>query len=183
MCNTLPGTSIEVLNLEKGCSKSLFDGIFAAGGITLSQVCVMAGVEPYLVQNWVKRGFVSSPRKRLYSRDQFSRIIIINMLRESIQIDKICGLIRIIRGLPDDESDDLISDEELYHRYVDMLTENINTADPDSVLLAAERATEDFSNSQPHAKKQLCGILQVMLYAHSAASLRRSAENALAALR
>ena len=183
MCNTLPGTSIEVIHLEKGCSKSLFDGIFAAGGITLSQVCVMAGVEPYLVQNWVKRGFVSSPRKRLYSRDQFSRIIIINMLRESIQIDKICGLIRIIRGLPDDDSDDLISDEELYHRYVDMLTEDVNISDPNSVLLAAERAAEGFSNSQPHARKQLCGILQVMLYAHSAASLRKSAENALAALR
>ena len=105
------------------------------------------------------------------------------MLRESIQIDKICGLIRIIRGLPDDDSDDLISDEELYHRYVDMLTEDVNISDPNSVLLAAERAAEGFSNSQPHARKQLCGILQVMLYAHSAASLRKSAENALAALR
>ena len=78
MCNTLPGTSIEVLNLEKGCSKSLFDGIFAADGITLSQVCVMAGVEPYLVQNWVKRGFVSSPRKRLYSSYQSTTDVFIS---------------------------------------------------------------------------------------------------------
>ena len=39
------------------------------------------------------------------------------------------------------------------------------------------------SHSQPRAKKQLCGILQVMLYAHSASSLRKSAENTLAALR
>ena len=78
MCNTLPGTSIEVLNLEKGCSKSLFDGIFAAGGITLSQVCVMAGVEPYLVQNRVKRGFVSSPRKRLYSSYQSTTAVFIS---------------------------------------------------------------------------------------------------------
>ena len=75
---TLLGTSIEVLNLEKGCSKSLFDGIFAAGGITLSQVCVMAGVEPYLVQNWVKRGFVSSPRKRLYSSYQSTTAVFIS---------------------------------------------------------------------------------------------------------
>ena len=182
MGKTFPGTTIEVLHLEKGSSKSLFDGIFAAGGITLSQVCVMAGVEPYLVQNWIKRGFVSSPKKRLYSRDQFSRIIIINMLRESLQIDKICSLLHIISGIPEDTEDDLIGDEELYHRYVDMLAEGINTSDKSSVALAAERAAEDFSHKQPKAKKQLAIILQVMLYAHSAASLCRAAEDVMASL-
>ena len=84
MTTTLPGTTIEVSEMRKGISRQLFDGIFAAGGITLSQVCTMTGLEPYLIQNWVKRGFVSSPVKRLYSREQFARIVIINMLREAL---------------------------------------------------------------------------------------------------
>ena len=182
MDSTFPGTTIEVSKLEKGCSKNLFDGIFATGGITLSQVCVMTGLEPYLIQNWVKRGFVSPPQKRLYSREHFSSIIIINMLRESLQIDKICSLMHIIVGNPHCSDDDLISCEELYHIYVDMLSSNVNTSDDSSVVNAAKLAAEDFKPHIPHAQKQLSKILQVMLYAHSAASLRRSAENTLAAL-
>ena len=50
-----PGTTIEVLAMQKGGSRILFDGIFAAGGITLSQVSNMTGLEPYLIQNWAKK--------------------------------------------------------------------------------------------------------------------------------
>ena len=107
MAVTFPGTTIEVSALSKGSSKQMFAGIFATGGVTLSQVSIMTGLEYYLIQNWVKRGFVSSPTKRLYSRQQFARIIIINMLRETLPIEKISGLIHIIGGDPQDRSDDL----------------------------------------------------------------------------
>lgn len=183
MSTTFPGTNIESLSLTKGSSVTLFDGIFATGGITLSQVCVMTGLEPYLVQNWVKRGFVSSPVKRVYSRQQFARIVIINMLRESLQIDKICGLIRIIGGVLDDTSDDLIQDDELYHRYVDMLADpSLDLTDPESVLSAAEQAIKGFEEPISGAKKKLVRILQVMLYAHSASKLRASAAEILSTL-
>lgn len=183
MSTTFPGTTIEVSYLEKESSKHLFDGIFAGGGITLSQVSVMTGLEPYLIQNWVKRGFVSSPVKRLYSREQFARIVIINMLREVLQIERICGLIHVIGGSYNDTDKDLIGDDELYHRYVNMLSENnINTANEKSVLQAAENAALNFKENDPSAKKQLVRILQVMVYAHTATHLRRSAEEILASL-
>ncbi|MBQ7384811.1 MAG: DUF1836 domain-containing protein [Clostridia bacterium] len=183
MSTTFPGTTIEVKTLEKGSSKLLFDGIFATGGITLSQISVMTGLEPYLIQNWVKRGFVTSPKKRVYSREQFARILIINMLREALQIDRICGLIRIIGGVLDDPEDDLIGDDELYHKYVDMLTsEQIDMTDKETVRRAAEDAILDFEERRPDTKKQLVKILQVMLYAHAASELRRSAEEMLSTL-
>ena len=183
MSKTFPGTTIETTSLEKGSSKILFDGIFATGGITLSQVSVMTGLEPYLIQNWVKRGFVSSPVKRLYSKEQFARIIIINMLREALQIDKICGLIYVIGGVLDDTSDDLISDDELYHRYVDMLSDkDINISDKSSVIRAAEAVTLDFDERLPDSRKKLSRILQIMLYAHAASNLRSSAEEILSTL-
>ena len=183
MSTTFPGTTIEVLKLQKGSSKTLFDGIFAAGGITLSQVSVMTGLEPYVIQNWVKRGFVSSPVKRLYSCDQFARIVIINMLRESLQLEHICGLIKEIGGELDDISDDLIGDSELYHRYVDMLAdESLVFIDRESVLKAAENATEGFASELPDSSKRLTRILQVMLYAHAAASFRKRAEDIFSTL-
>ena len=95
MLHTFPGTEIEVSEIKKGASKALFDGIFATGGITLSQVSVMTGLEPYVIQNWVKRGFVASPVKRVYGRAQFARIIIINMLKEALQLEKICELVKL----------------------------------------------------------------------------------------
>ena len=183
MSTTYPGTTIETTALTKGCSKTLFEGIFAAGGITLSQVSVMTDLEPYIIQNWVKRGFVSPPQKRVYSREQFARIIIINMLKESLQIDRICGLINVIGGLTDDPLDDLIGDEELYHRYVDMVAdETVNISEPSSVVLAATEACADFDERVPGAAKRLMKILQGMLYAHSAARMRRSAEEILSTL-
>ena len=184
MATTFPGTTIEVSGLERGSSRQLFDGLFAAGGITLSQVSVMTGLEPYLIQNWVKRGFVSSPIKRFYSKEQFARIVMINMLRESLQLDRICQLIEVLGGETDDASDDLIRDDELYHRYVDMVSDpSIYLADEASVLRAAENAVIGLEERVPNARRQLVQILQVMLYAHAASRLRTSAEQILSTLR
>lgn len=184
MAVTFPGTTIEVSTLSKGSSKQMFAGIFATGGVTLSQVSIMTGLEYYLIQNWVKRGFVSSPTKRLYSRQQFARIIIINMLRETLPIEKISGLIHIIGGDPQDRSDDLIQDDELYHRYIDMVSDtNINPQDPSSVRIAAEAATEDFEENIPHTKNQLIAILEAMFYAHSASLFIKKSEEKLATIK
>lgn len=183
MVVTYPGMTIETSKLDMDSSKVLFDGIFATGGITLSQVSIMTGLEPYVIQNWVKRGFISSPKKRVYNCEQFARIVIINMLRESLQIEKICGLMSIIGGDVNDGSDDLIRSDELYHRYVNMLAEiGDKPQDRVSISQAAEKAASDFVGASPNAKIQLVRILQIMLYAHGASKLRHSAEKILAGL-
>ena len=183
MSATFPGTVIEVSSIEKGSSRQFFEGLFAAGGITLSQVSIMTELEPYIIQNWVKRGFLTSPVKRMYSKEQFARIVIINMLRETLHIERICELIRVIAGVLDDDSDDLISDDELYHRYVDMLSSiSGEKMDRESVALAAQKAVEDFDERQLNSKKQLANILEVMLYAHAASKLRKTADEIFATL-
>ncbi|MBE6546968.1 MAG: DUF1836 domain-containing protein [Ruminococcaceae bacterium] len=183
MAITFPGTTIEVSSLKKGSSVVLFDGIFAAGGITLSQVSVMTGLEPYLIQNWIKRGFVSPPVKRMYQRDQFARILMINMLRETLHLDRICGLIRVLGGKTDAPEDDLIEDAELYHLYVDLASdEGICLTDPDSVHRAAQACIQGGARRSPGAERKLVQILQIMLYAHASATLRQMAEGRLASL-
>ena len=183
MSTTFPGTTIEATSLEKGSSKHLFNGIFAAGGITLSQVSIMTGLEPYSIQNGVRRKFVAPPTKKLYSKQQFSRIVIINMLRETLQIDAICNLISIIVGNPDDPTDDLIGDCELYHIFVDMIAEgNIDFTDKDSVKNAATTAAEGYSPDNAGKKTKLINILQVMLYAHASSCLRDSSREMLSHL-
>ena len=180
MAKTYPGMTVEALRLEKGISKQLFDGLFAAGGITLSQVCSLTGLEPYLVQNWVKRGFVTSPVKRVYSRRQFARIVIINMLRDTLQIERICGLIRILSGPTDSLCDDLIGDEELYHKYVDMIAcAGLSKIDAQAVLECAEKAAQDYEETVKGDRKKLIRILCAMYYAHASARLRDQANETL----
>ncbi len=183
MATVLPGTTIEVSTLQKGSSRQLFDGIFAAGGITLSQVSVMTGLEPYMIQNWVKRGFVSSPVKRQYTKEQFARIATINMLRESLSIERICSILGYINGVLDDDSDDLISDSELYHRYADMAAcLGGGSLDRQFIEKAALSAAGGYIEPVAGAKKRLVGILQVMAYAHFASLLRKTADDILSAL-
>ena len=179
MTGTLPGTTIEVSEIRKGISRQLFDGIFAAGGITLSQVSVMSGLEPYRIQNWVKRGFVSSPQKRQYSKRQFARIVIINMLCESMQLDRICDLLSYINGKLQDESDDIIDDSELYHRYTDMIADIQGTISHEDIRRAAKQAVADYAEPQPGDRQRLEKVLQVMAYAHYATLARRTAEETL----
>ena len=183
MPGTFPGTTVEVLHLQRGASRVLFDGIFATGGITLSQVSVMTGLEPYMIQNWVKRGFVSPPQKRVYSRAQFARIIIINMLREAIQIDRICSLIETIADVIDDTSDHLKGDDDLYHFYVDMIADgSVNIEDEASVTAAALRVTEEVAEREANAKRRLVRILKIMAYAHTASRLKIAANEIFSTL-
>ncbi len=183
MSTTFPGTTVECSALTSESSRILFDGIFATGGITLSQVCIMTGLEPYLIQNWIKRGFVTPPVGRVYSRTQFARVTIINMLKQALQIDRICGLIRLIVGTPDDRSDDLVSDDELYHLYVNMLAEGgMDICDEKSVETAAVRATEGFAEPYAGARKKLCKILMVMLYAHRSSQFANLSDQILSTI-
>ncbi|MBR4071450.1 MAG: hypothetical protein IKK26_02730, partial [Clostridia bacterium] len=59
-----------VSRLEKGISKTMFDGIFAAGGITLSQVSVMTGLEPILYRIGLKEDLC--PRRKKGSIQKIS---------------------------------------------------------------------------------------------------------------
>lgn len=173
----LPGTEIEVSAFERGISLKMFEGIFAGGGITLSQVSIMTGIETYAIQNWVKRGFVSSPKKRTYSKNQFSRIVIINMLRQSLQLDKICSLISYINGSLSDESDDLIEDSQLYHLYVDMVAGMGGiVSDYDVISSAAKIAAESYAEPVAGARARLVRVLEIMAYAHYSAISKNSAE-------
>lgn len=186
MSTRFPGTTIEVVTMTKGSSRSLFQGIFATGGITLSQVSIMTGLEPYVIQNWVKRGFLSPPVKRTYTKEQFARVIMINMLKESLQLEHICDLIRAISDrLPPGQ--DRIGDDELYHRYVDMLAEgDIDVGDADSVHAAAVRAVESGSEHTPSGQvppqAHLVSFFEAMVYAHAASTLSRRAADIVAGL-
>lgn len=183
MINRLPGTTIEISVSGPEDAKSFLDNAFKCDGLMMSQVARLTGLEPYMIQNWVKRGFLSPPQKKLYSKRQFCRIAIINMLRDGMQIEKITGLLSYINGRLDDESDDIIDDSLLYLYYISAICEIKGTVIDDKVIGdAIERVVADFSEPFPGAKKRLVKVIAVMINAHLAAFLRKQAEQILNSL-
>ena len=71
----LPGTVLEMDREEADQAEARISALFLAGGMVLSQVTDLTGLEPYTVQNWVKRGFLPPPVRKRYSRRQLCRII------------------------------------------------------------------------------------------------------------
>ena len=109
---TIPGTVLQIRREDADGVEERISSMFLAGGMVLGQVASITGLEPYTIQNWVKRGYLSPPEKKRYSQRQLSRILIINMLRSALPLERICGLLEHINGHLDDESDDLIDDSQ-----------------------------------------------------------------------
>ena len=97
--------------------------IQATDGLTLGQVCALSGLEPTTVQNWIKRGFVPHPVRKKYHQRHLARILLIDRLRESMRIDRVGELLTYINGDADDESDDLLPEEDLYDIFCSVSSE------------------------------------------------------------
>ena len=57
----LPGTTLFIPRETADNIEERFRAMFCAGGMVLSQVAGVSGVEAYTIQNWVKRGFLTKP--------------------------------------------------------------------------------------------------------------------------
>lgn len=179
---TLPGTVLEVGPTETEHLESVFSSMFLAGGMVLSQVASITGLEPYTIQNWVKRGYLSSPQKKRYTQRQLSRIMIINMLRAALPLEQICGLLQYINGHLDDEGDDLIDDMELYFLFVRLAAHHRqihNGQERDDYL---DKILADYKEPVPGAKERVKKVLRIMLTAWTASQLRQAAEGMVAQL-
>jgi DNA-binding transcriptional MerR regulator len=160
----------------------MFSSMFLAGGMVLSQVASVTGLEPYTVQNWVKRGFLPPPKQKKYSVRQLCRIININMLKSILPLERICGLLGYINGTLDSEEDDIIDDAALYFLFVRLAARAKQLDDPVAWEQAMQQALMDYKEPVPGARVRIEKALQVMLTAWIASRIRTEAEEMLLAL-
>ncbi len=183
MIKQLPGTTVELGIRQVQAAGEFLDNIFACGGLMLSQVSSLTGLEPYVIQNWVKRGFLAPAKKKLYTKRQFCRILLINMLRESLQIEKIVGLLSYINGHLDDESDDQIDDTVLYLYCVTVLLALADSGGPSEGFRdIIEQTVADYAEPFPGGRRRLVDVLEVMAFAYCSAQYRKWAERCLRSL-
>lgn len=171
----IPGTILKKKDFGGISGKEFLDKVFFfSGGLMLGQIREIAGVDGSTLQNWVKRGWLGNTVNKKYSKEQLARILIINMMKSSMMLEKIDFILHYINGAVEDTSDDIISEAELYGYICDIydtytrqgyseraeLKEAIST-------LTAEKYVEPFEG----AKKRLDSALEIIIVAYFASNV------------
>ena len=180
---TIPGTTLKIKRSDACRTGELFYTMFMAGDITLSQVCSITGLESYMVQNWVKRGFLTNPKNKRYSMRQLCRIININMLKNALPMERIVGLLGFVNGELDAESDDLIDDSALYFMFVELASRARHIGGDLEWGEAIQEVVAHYEEPVPGARDRVANVLRIMLTAWIASSLRSQAEAMIAELK
>lgn len=178
----IPGTTLTAQREDASAIRGQFHSLFLGGGIALSQVTSITGLDPYMVQNWVKRGFISKPELKRYSLNQLCRIITISMLKPVLPMDRICNLLRYVNGRLDDESDDIIDDCELYFLFLDLAARARDLGTPEEWNQAISATLADYIEPTPGAKDRVEQVLRIMLTGWAAARLAQEADKMLTTL-
>ena len=176
---TIPGTVLRIERENADGVEEMFSSMFLAGGMVLSQVASITGLEPYTVQNWVKRGFLSPPQHKRYSMKQLCRILHINMLKSVLPLERICSLLGYINGKLDDEGDDIIDDATLYFLFVRLAARSKQLDDPAAWKQAMEEALCHYREPVPGARERIENALRIMLIANVASKMAQTAERML----
>ena len=172
----IPGTTLKIKRSDACRVDGLFASMFMAGGMVLSQVSSVTGLEPYTIQNWVKRGFLSPPERKRYSLNQLCRIISINMLKSVLPLETICSLLGYVNGRLDSEEDDIIDDATLYFLFVRLAGIARQLDNEAALQLALNEALAEYKEPVPGAREKIEKALRIMLTAWLAARMRQSAE-------
>ena len=175
----IPGTVLKADRDQAFQIRDQFGAMFLGGGVVLSQVAGITGLEPYQVQNWVRRGFLTPPEKKRYTLRQLCRIININMLKGVLPIEKVCSLLGYINGQLNDESDDIIDDSQLYFMFVELAARAKELYDRESAEILLEQSLAEYAEPRPGAKQRVKEALRIMLTAYLAERMRQEAEKML----
>lgn len=172
----IPGTTLTGLRENADRTDGLFQSLFLAGGLSLSQVSRITGLEAYTIQNWVKRGFLSSPVNKRYDMEQVCRIININILKGAVPLEQIVKLMAYLNGNLTDESDDLVDDTMLFFLFVKLAARARYIGGTKAWDDALVEVTEDYVEPVPGAREKLIKVLWVMLTVWCANQLKLQAD-------
>lgn len=185
MNRIIPGTTLKFTETAREAAFSVISPVLeATGGLTLSQLSKLTGLEGTTIQNWIKRGWVSSTKGKKYSEKQVLRILLINMLRNVMKLDDIANLMSYVNGDVEDTSDDIIADIHLYNMLCRIIftAEDEGAFDSESVkqLISGEikENTKEIADDE-----KLASAMYVMVMAYRSGRLKFEMEKGLAAIR
>lgn len=181
--NLIPGTILDRKSMGDVTGMEFLSKIFyLSDGIMLTQIREISGIDGTTLQNWVKRGWVANSKLKRYNVDQVAHILIINMLRNCMQLDRIAFLIRYINGSVEDHNDDIICDSQLYDyicRILDKLTKKNVEHTFDTLRECIEKVTADYEEKITGAAKRLNNALEIIIIAYYSSLIKKTVDQKL----
>ncbi|MCQ2431756.1 MAG: DUF1836 domain-containing protein [Clostridia bacterium] len=170
----IPGTRMDKLEMGNVTGKAFLDKIFyIQRGIMLAQIRDISGIDGSTLQNWVKRGWTGNAINKKYSMDQLARILLINMMRDSIQFERIDYVLHYLNGQIDNKDDDIIAESLLYDyvcRIIDAASEE-KVLDEEGLRTCITNMTHDYPELYPGARERLNAVLEIIVTAYNASLL------------
>lgn len=178
----IPGTRLSKEDMGDVTGLEFLSKIFfISDGVMLSQIREVSGIDGSTLQNWTKRGWVANARLKKYNIDQVAHILIINMLRSCIQLDRIALLLHYINGKIDDRSDDIIRDSVLYDyicRILDRLMKQ-DVCSTASIKAVIKEEIAGYKEAMPGARDRLANALEIIVIAYYATLIKRRSDEML----
>lgn len=181
MERVIPGTTLKFTEQAREEAFSQISPVLeATGGLTLSQLSKLTGLEGTTIQNWIKRGWVSSTKGKKYSEKQILRILLINMFRGAMKLEDIAKLMNYVNGDVEDTSDDIIEDINLYNILCRIIftAEDEGAFDTDSVKKLVKQEISENTKIISDDEK-LAGAMYVMVLAYRSGWLKSEMEKGL----
>lgn len=170
----IPGTVLEKRAFGNVSGIDFLNKIFfVSSGLMLSQIREISGVDGSTLQNWVKRGWLGNTVNKRYSKEQLARILIINMMRNTMMLEKIDYILHYINGMINDTSDDIISEAELYGYICDIYESYAQkgfSSTEELRSLIMQTTSEKYVEPCEGAKKRLDSALEIIIVAYFAST-------------
>lgn len=175
----IPGTKLYRSDMGGVTGLEFLNKIFfISNGVMLTQIREISGIDGSTLQNWTKRGWVANSKYKKYDINQVAHILIINMLRSCMQLDKIEYIIKYINGDLDDKSDDIIEDAVLYD-YICKILDKLMTYDVcslGSIREAIEEETAEYCEVMEGARERLSRALEIIIVAYYASIIKKHSD-------
>lgn len=177
----IPGTVMEREKMGNVTGLDFLDKIFfVTDGIMLAHIREICAIDGSTLQNWTKRGYVASAKSKKYDKNQLARILIINMMRDTMQLDKISSVLAYVNGKVNDTADDIIPESELYGylcTVIDQLVEDELPPDADNIHDLITRALRGYEEKAAGALKRLERACSVIILTYYAALVKQKADS------
>lgn len=176
----IPGTVFSKEKMGGVTGGEFLDKVFyIADSIMLAQIREITGIDGTTLQNWLKRGWVPNPIRKSYGREHLSRILIINMMRDTMQLSRIIYLLTYLNGTEPEES--IVPESTLYdwlckvlEMVLDESSDGINGLEH-----TIETVLGNYTEPCAGARRRLVKGISVIITAYYASILKARADDEL----
>ncbi len=173
----IPGTILDMDKMGNATGLEFINKVFyITDRIMLAQIREITGIDGTTLQNWLKRGWVGAPDKKSYGREHLARILIINMMRDTMQLSRVLFTIEYINGKS--EEDHIIKESILYDYICRVLSRlsGEGVFRTETIYEIIDDVLADYEEPVTGAKRRLTNGLRVITITYYSSIVKAEAE-------